>query len=184
MQCPSCKSTSFRPAKLEPSLGALECTGCEGMVLDLVSYRLWRERNLMADAGDAPLKSAPDADHPALLCPRCSRIMLRFRYTKDTTHVLDVCSHCDTVWLQAGEWEFLKNLGLHAHVSQIFTDPWQRQLRSERTRDAQSGQWDQRLGAELHEELAELRTRIEGHANRGEILAYLQSADPYAVAGK
>ena len=157
MQCPSCKVSSFSPVKLEPSLGASECRECSGVVLDLVAYRLWRERHLHESEIEAEATAEPESGTQALRCARCDRISLRFRYTKGTSHVLDVCNHCDSVLLQKGEWSFLKQHRLHGQITQIFTDPWQRSLWAERTKEALAQKWDGQLGPDLHREVKEIR---------------------------
>ena len=179
MQCPVCTTSTFVPTRLEPGLAAHECLGCGGVVLDLAGYRLWRERHPEEIDSEIPLSQEPESGTPAVLCARCDRIMLRYRYTRDSSHVLDVCSHCDNVWLQKGEWAFLKGLRLHGALPRIFTDPWQRALRAERTRQVLESGWDERLGEELHQEVAEIREWIRTHPRQEAILDYLLNPDPY-----
>lgn len=41
------------------------------------------------------------------------------------------CFHCEEVWLDAGEWQYLKAQGLHTRITLISTDPYQRRLREQ-----------------------------------------------------
>lgn len=181
MDCPECKSAQLTPTKLEPSLAARSCGACSGAMLDLVAYRLWAERHSHEADAAAELSEEPATDQGALLCPGCRKIMLRFRYTAGTAHVLDVCSTCDVAWIQRNEWAFLKRLSLHGALTHIFTDPWQRSLRQERTRRALDSEWDKRLGTDLHAEAGELRQWLQAHPKKQELLDYLRRDDPYGI---
>ena len=194
MQCPECKQGDLTPTKLEPSLPARGCLTCHGAVLDLVAWRLWRERHPEeghlgegqrgVNQGPKPEPEAPAAPGRALTCPGCSRLMVRFRYTLDTPHVLDVCSHCDLAWLQENEWEWLKHLELAGTITRLFTDPWQRNLRRRRTEQTFETEWDERLGPELHEEARELKAWLDAQPNRDALLDYLRTAKPYQATDR
>jgi hypothetical protein len=180
MKCPSCQSSKLGPVKLEPSLPALSCLDCGGAVLDLVAYRLWLERHSHERTEQAEVEEEPATGTSALSCCRCSRVMLRYRYTRDSSHVLDICTHCDNVWIQNNEWPFLKKNSLVGQLPRIFTDPWQRALRMKRAEKTFKQDWEQRLGADLHLEVAELREWLIAHPKKAQILAYLMNEDPYA----
>ena len=107
--------------------------------------------------------------------------MLKFRYTTDSGHVLDVCGHCEDVWLQANEWEFLKARSLHGELPKIFTQPWQKDLRAERARQAFEEGWDRRMGKDLHDKAREIHAWLRHHPNRSAFLDYLSSKDPYGT---
>ena len=181
MDCPECNSSRLTPVKLEPSLPAKGCGSCRGALLDLVTYRLWTERHTHELTGSGDVVAEPQEGRAALLCPGCTRIMLRFRYTADTPHVLDVCMTCDHAWLQGNEWEFLKCRALHGELTQVFTDPWQQNLRKTRTREVLGSEWDRRLGADLHAEIQELREWLKEHPKRQDLLDYLRSDEPYGA---
>lgn len=189
MKCPQCKHDHLPPFKLEPNLGAMRCEKCGGVLLDLVAYRLWQElhaaeltstADLIADPKQPP-EQGPEESMGALSCAKCQRIMLKFRYSTQTRHRLDVCSHCDEVWLQEHEWEFLKSHALHGELPKVFTDPWQRKLREQQTRQTFEQQWDQRLGEEMHAKTRDIDSWLREHPRRSAILDYLLAADPYAI---
>ena len=178
MKCPQCKSADLQPAKLEPNLGAHTCDTCGGTLLDLVAYRLWRETQATPPSATGIVKT-PEETSQALLCSKCERIMLRFRYTEHTKHVLDLCSYCDDVWLQENEWEFMRVYAVQGDLPRVFTDPWQRKLRARRTKAVLDEEWDHRLGAELHGKAKEIDKWLREHPNRASFLDYLLASDPY-----
>ncbi|MEM7018134.1 MAG: hypothetical protein AAF512_12445 [Pseudomonadota bacterium] len=181
MQCPQCSKSILAPAKLEFSLGAMGCKSCNGTLLSLVGYRIWREHHSHEVEESSDLEEMPEEPGKAISCTKCKRLMPRFRYTSDTRHVLDVCTYCEEVWLQEHEWEFLKHRELHGNLPHIFTDPWQKKRQTEQRKITLSDSWDKRLGGELHEEVAEIRTWLENHPQRDSILHYLSMKDPYDV---
>lgn len=67
----------------------------------------------------------------ALMCPKCSRVMMKYKLTGTVSNRLDVCSLCDEAWLDGGEWELLEALHLSHLMPAIFTDEWQRRIRRE-----------------------------------------------------
>ena len=123
----------------------------------------------------------PEEPGHALNCKRCQRIILRFRYTTDTRHMLDVCVHCEDVWLQQGEWEFLKSRQLSGALPKVFTDPWQHDRRQSAQQVALADDWNERLGIELHAEAAQLRRWLDQHPQKSELILYLTVEDPYQV---
>jgi len=177
MLCPQCKTKLLKPIKLEPSLGALACESCGGTLLDLVAYRVWRE--VHTHEAETNLESVPEDSTKALLCPKCERIMSRFRYALESNHVIDVCAHCDHVWLQDEEWEFLSTHSPARDLPKIFTDPWQRRLRTERTKNVLEQDWDRRLGTDLHRSAKDIDAWLRDHPKRADFLDYLLAADPY-----
>lgn len=182
MHCPNCKNQDLLPTKLETSLSAFGCRECGGKLLNLVAYRLWRELHATEAESETALVAEPEEGRDALLCSKCSRIMLKFRYTTDTEHVIDVCNYCEDIWLQENEWEFLKRFSLHGDIPKIFTEPWQRDLRSQRTRQTLEEEWDRRLGPELHSTVKELAAWLEEQPQKDSVLDYLSSHDPYSVS--
>ena len=74
MQCPNCKSDTLKPAKLKPTLSCSICSECDGTLLSLVSYRLWRENHPTeideVEASEDP-QDTEDTTR-ALLCPKCA----------------------------------------------------------------------------------------------------------------
>jgi len=174
LMCPACRDVELHPARLEDSLPALACEKCRGTLLSLVAYRHWREQ----PGSDTALAAAPaDATTAkdtlsALCCPKCARFMSKFRVSLDEGNQVDLCTHCDEVWLDQGEWELLERLALAGRLTQVFTQPWQHRLRSEQVQRRAEARWREQLGAD-YERACEVREWIAGSAHAQELLAYL-----------
>lgn len=173
MQCPSCKSTSLKPIRLQASLPARQCTQCNGILIDLLTYREWAE-NANAPCPDPITGLAEIQDNSkALLCPKCSKIMLKFRVTGETSNKVDVCQYCDEAWLDDGEWALLGALNMQHKLSAIFTEPWQRNIREEQAKKAQEERFVELLGEEQYAKLAGVKEWIDSHPNKNDLVRYL-----------
>ncbi|MDX1512915.1 MAG: hypothetical protein R3174_04145 [Gammaproteobacteria bacterium] len=181
MNCPNCGTAELKPGKLEHNLPCLTCGDCNGALLPLVAYRYWRE-NFPAEVEHAEVtKAYSDSTdtEKALLCPKCRRIMLKFRFATDVDHGIDVCSHCQEVWLDEGEWHYLRVRHIHGSLPSVFTDPWQKHLREQRTKKVLESEWRKKLGEDDFNETEKIHQWLKSHPNRSAILAFLISEDPY-----
>ncbi len=173
MKCPSCKTASLTPSELASGLPCTGCKSCGGVLVSLVAYRHWHERFRHADDEHPPEPAELVSDTKgALLCPKCQRLMIKYKYTKDRRNNLDLCTHCDEFWLDAGEWDTLRALDLTGKLPAVFTEPWQRALREARSVEAQTELWRRRLGDD-YDRAAEFRAWLAGHPQRGTILNFL-----------
>lgn len=128
MECPSCKGSVLKPIMLADNLPERSCPDCSGVLIDLLPYRVWRENwSGPGEHTEAPVAVEDSAS--AVLCPQCSSMMLKSRASNEQPNKIDVCTRCDTAWLDNGEWELLGALSLQDQLAAIFTDPWQRRLR-------------------------------------------------------
>ena len=114
MHCPACISTVLIPHALEAGLPVSSCIDCHGVLLSLASYRLWREEHAQDAEPPGNVKLAQDSVR-SLVCPKCARLMLKFRFSPDDRR-LDLCPHCEEVWLDGGEWDKLKKSRLHLRM--------------------------------------------------------------------
>jgi Zn-finger nucleic acid-binding protein len=132
MKCPRCKTPDLQPTMIEEYLPAVGCPNCQGSLVSLVYYRHWAEiqRPPVEGAPEETTISVETTDTTtALTCPKCSRVMMKYKLTGTISNRLDVCSLCDEAWLDRGEWELLEALHLSHLMPKIFTDQWQRQIR-------------------------------------------------------
>src|SRR5687767_12077968 len=139
MKCPVCKSAELRPTMIEDLLPSMGCDQCKGTLVALLYYRHWAEHHKPEPEMNAPatLAEEPADTTNALRCPKCERIMTKYRLSGTVANRLDVCSLCDEAWLDEGEWQLLEQLQLSDKLPAVFTETWQRKLRkegSERTR--------------------------------------------------
>ena len=128
MKCYRCPNKVLKPVKLVERLPAKECGECSGVLLDLLSYRAWREDYVGAQPTVFDPSDVQDGDS-ALQCRSCSKLMLRFRVAAEYSNYVDVCSTCDIAWLDGGEWELLEHLDAADKLTDIMSAPWQAGVR-------------------------------------------------------
>ncbi len=175
-RCPSCSDQTLAPILLDGAdLPALGCSGCGGALLSLVIYRDWRDRTdgAIDSAPAEPATAAEVSDtQSALRCPKCSGFMTKYRFSNEASNQIDLCSHCDEIWLDHGEWELLGRFALSTQLAAVFTRPWQHRLRSDAARQRAESRWRDTLGAD-YERAREIRGWLTGHPHGKQLLAYL-----------
>lgn len=174
MHCYNCPGYPLKPVKLEHDLPARECHRCGGLHIDLLSYRSWRD-NRTHEAGDGEdLRVEPTENNKALICQRCSKIMLKYRISTDHENYIDLCTSCDDAWLDGGEWQLLKHLDIRDKLTHIMTEPWQRHIKEEEFRRFQDEKLKGIFGIENLEKINEISDWINDQENSFEIVNYLR----------
>ena len=107
--------------------------------------------------------------------------MLKFKFLSDLDHCLDVCIHCEDVWLDRGEWDYLKVRKIEGQLPRIFTNPWQRRLRKARTEQALESGWLRRLGDTDFAEAERVHEWLKDHPTRDVLVAFLNSKNTYRL---
>lgn len=176
MQCPKCKDTNLKPTKIDEGLSAMGCNQCQGAFISLLYYRDWAER--AGVASEAPsvelLKGLESEDSSsALTCPKCSRLMQKFRISGCSSNRLDLCMSCDEAWLDGGEWELLKALELSKEMPIVFTEEWQRQVRQQVSEEARRERFSRLLGKDDLQKADEFRQWVKDHPQRHDIIFYV-----------
>ncbi|HEY1017012.1 MAG TPA: zf-TFIIB domain-containing protein [Herpetosiphonaceae bacterium] len=183
MDCPICEKTELRAIDLEPALPAHQCPSCAGVFLLSSTYRDWVFALPPADPPASADPAPPEwrAEPPgAKCCPRCAHLLLRYRVSVEIPFSLDLCGHCNSVWLDAGEWERLKQRQLHDDIHHMFTDAWQRRLRIALRRAALGQIYAGKFGDADYAEIRRIRAWLEAHPHVHALRAYLTADDPYA----
>ena len=175
MKCPHCKTSDLRPTMIDEYLPAMGCGTCHGCLLSLLYYRHWAEtRN--ASATEAP-KTGPAVETSdttaAIACPKCSRIMAKYKLSGRLSNRLDVCSTCDEAWLDGGEWKLLEVLQLSHRIPAIFTDAWQRRIRRELSEESRREILTRMIGADAVAKVEGFRAWLAESKDRSHILTYL-----------
>ncbi|MEH6449200.1 MAG: zf-TFIIB domain-containing protein [Oleispira sp.] len=178
MKCPKCKSPDLHPTKMEQGLSAMGCNKCQGVFVSLLYYRDWAERFGIAattESVQAEEVQVEDAENTraAMGCPKCSRIMTKYRISSGHDNRLDLCANCDEAWLDKGEWSLLKSLNLGAKIPAVFTEQWQRQVRQQVTEENRRKRFVEALGEETVKEADKVRQWIAKEPKRAQILQYL-----------
>ena len=174
MHCPSCNtSTVLKPVKLNSNLSARKCVECGGLLIDLIAYRVWRERWPESEVSTPNVTEVAE-NSKALLCPKCSGVMLKFKIGTDTPNTIDVCTHCSEAWLDEGEWELLGSLALQTKLTNIFTQPWQRRIRVEQVENSQARRNEALVGSEAMAKVVEIVAWVENHPKKDDVLRILR----------
>lgn len=177
--CPTCESQPLLPVQPLDGLVARQCGECEGLFLDLLVYRQWREASAEQPGGHQ-LSAAPDpASSPsdtkrALLCPGCERIMTKYRVTGESRNRFDFCAHCSDVWMDSGELALLNTADLKGDLGRIFTQPWQRNLVTQKLEQMGEANLSVHLGGDL-EPVEAFADWLVAHPERTRIFAYLRA---------
>ena len=174
MQCPSCHTGTLLPTRIATGGPACyQCNHCQGALLSIAPYLDWaKNAGTSQPQADALDMDSTDTKH-ALGCPKCSRIMLRYNAMADKAHGLDYCFHCEEVWLDAGEWQYLVNHGLHTRITAISTDPYQRRLREQAQRDAARERFRRSIGDASFDTVEQFRAWLVEQPNKAQILRFL-----------
>jgi Zn-finger nucleic acid-binding protein len=178
MNCPKCKHTSLRASRIESDLPAAGCPTCNGALVSLLYYRDWTERH----AGDAVELAA---DHEisedvqdtstAISCPKCTRLMTKYKMSGFVANRLDVCPGCDEAWLDGGEWELLKALELSRKMPVVFTEQWQRNIRKQMAEHARRAILRKAIGDDSLRRAEEFKIWLKDQPRRSDILVYLHA---------
>lgn len=175
MKCPACKGPDLYPTKIERGLSAMGCKECQGNFVSLLYYRDWAERSgfEFESASEQAKEVEAENTHAALGCPKCSRIMTKYRISSEHDNRLDLCGHCDEAWLDKGEWSLLKTLNLGSKMPTVFTEQWQRQVRQQVSEESRRQRFVSILGEETVNEADKVRQWIAKEPKRVQILQYL-----------
>jgi Zn-finger nucleic acid-binding protein len=158
--------------ELLPSMG---CDQCKGTLVALLYYRHWAEHHKPAHDMNAPTTVAevPADTTNAVRCPKCERIMTKYRLSGTVANRLDVCSLCDEAWLDGGEWQLLEQLQLSDKLPTVFTDSWQRKIRKEGSERTRQDILRRTIGDEVANKVESIRSWLNEHPAKSTILTYL-----------
>lgn len=175
MKCPVCNSTELRPTMIEDLLPSMGCERCKGSLVGLLYYRHWAENHKPEQAAGAPasLSEVPPDTTSALRCPKCERIMTKYRLSGTVANRLDVCHLCDEAWLDGGEWQLLEQLQLSDKLPAVFTDTWQRKLRQEISERTRQDVLRRTIGDTDAGKVESVRSWLNVHPAKSTILTYL-----------
>jgi hypothetical protein len=159
---------------LEPGLMVKQCPQSGGSWISSAAYWRWQERHHAASGPwDAEVGLGDDSARGPLLCPESGTLLLRYRALADVGFFVERSSATGGMWLDAGEWQALKRVGLHRHLHQVFTPAYQNHLRRMLTEQAFVAGLQRTLGADFAT-VAEFRGWLAEHPARARILAWLQ----------
>jgi Zn-finger nucleic acid-binding protein len=183
MRCPICPDRPLEALTLESGLSSHHCAGCDGIFLLSSDYRDW----VAGQSGPTPERDDPEPEalvaEPARAksCPYCQHLLLRYRVSHQTPFTVDHCGHCNSVWLDAGEWASLKRRNLHDDIHRMFTEPWQRNVRKAIHRANLDASYAAKFGAAEYAEIQRIKAWMDAHPHVQALRAYLTAEDPYRL---
>jgi len=183
MQCTSCKNGVLVPTQLEDQFPARRCTRCGGNWIYLYDYLRWLDQGGATSAQEGSYQVEAQETEQAMLCPKTGSLMLKYRISKDSSHLLDLSAEVSGIWLDKGEWDLLKSEGLATRLNAIFTEPWQKNIRSQTTRDVMQALYKEKFGVDGYEKIKAIRTWLSTSPNKAHLIAYLLAEDPYSTHG-
>jgi len=176
MKCPRCKTPDLKPTMIDENLPAAGCASCHGSLVSLVYYRHWAETQKPpseSTADDTTISIETSDTTTALMCPKCSRVMMKYKLTGTVSNRLDVCSLCDEAWLDGGEWELLEALQLSLLMPAIFTDAWQRRIRREVVEGTRRQVLERMIGDDGVAKVEEFKEWLTQNKHKSDIMVYL-----------
>ena len=190
MKCPRCKTEDLKPTLIEEYLASMGCDSCHGSLVALLHYRHWAETQKPAPSDASPaaagrspparVAETPDATDTtsAIACPKCDRLMLKYKISGAVANRVDVCSSCDEAWLDGGEWQLLEALELDHKMPSIFTDAWQRRILREAVGDTRREVLKRDIGEQALARVEEFKAWLAQSGHKPEILTYLYRTEP------
>ena len=173
MQCPRCKSGELVPSEVERGLVGAGCESCHGVLISLINYRFWLDHHSPEDIRHDDSDVEVDESQQAKLCPKCSKLMVKYRIGLESTNRVELCSHCDEAWLDSGEWALLKRLDVLDHLPDIFTEAWQRNIRMKK----QQAKWDEHfsnlIGEDDFSKVKAFKSWLDSHDKAADIKHFL-----------
>jgi Zn-finger nucleic acid-binding protein len=178
MYCPKCKSVSLRASRIESDLPAAGCPNCMGALVSLLYYRDWAERHAgdpEPDLDEQKAEEAAEDTNTAITCPKCGRLMTKYKISGCVANRLDVCPGCDEAWLDGGEWQLLKALELSKKMPLVFTEQWQRNIRRQVAEDTRRAVLRKVIGDAALDRTEEFKTWLSEQPRRNDILVFLHA---------
>ncbi|MFC7336675.1 hypothetical protein ACFQY0_05770 [Haloferula chungangensis] len=160
---------------LAEGLLAYRCGESGGIYIPADSYWRWLSRSTeRLPQLPMPSEEVPkeESSGRTLVCPESGMLMTRYRVGHGFGFAIDR-SPSGGIWLDAGEWEALRNRQFHDELHLVFTAPWQREIRRLEWVEAEKLRYEERLGAALVSRIDALRRELAEHPDREMALALI-----------
>jgi len=181
MKCPSCKKESLVPSFIEASFRGHTCAVCGGNWILIQDFISWSEINQDGFGEAKDVEYELEESQGTLICPIAKTIMHKYRINSSTDHKLDFSPRVGGVWLDSGEWQYLREHGLARTINSIFTDQWQKQIRKNDKQTLFSELYERKFGTEDYQKIKELRAWLEASESKFELRSYLLAENPYGT---
>lgn len=177
MKSPANPQISLVKTELEPGLTVFHCPESNGHYLPAECYWRWLAKHPERLAKFPPSgENLPPEEAPSTrICPESGLPMLRYKVGHGFSFTIDR-SPTGAIWLDAGEWNALRDHHFHDELHLIFTLPWQRRVRQEGTTQALSENLRNRIGEESLTKVSDFKAWLQAQDEQSAILAFLRDS--------
>lgn len=180
LTCPSCKKGKLIPSFLDELFRCYTCDDCGGSLIYLTDYLHWLERDSSEPGPKEPLIEKDINDSKStMVCPVTGHMMLKYHISNETSHRLDLSPSISAMWLDKDEWDLIKKENLSRYLNNIFTEPWQRKVKSNCSTETFAEMYQEKFGESDYIKLKDIRAWLESSDNKQVMMAYLLTDDPY-----
>lgn len=180
MKSPLHPDSDLIECELETGLTAWKCPKSNGYWITAPCYWHWHSlqdlaalQNLQHPSREHTVPIPQNQDRQALLCPESHCILLRYHVSGDLECYVDRSPATGGIWLDAGEWEALKDRGMHASLHMIFSSRYQRKVMIEKSEKTLDEQFFNDLSPSDRECVTDMLQWLKDHPMRRRILAWL-----------
>lgn len=175
LKCPICKDVHLETKPLEDGPAAAECSRCGGKWIKADDYWKWVESHPATSGAKVDLaRQRPVKDSgPGKFCPGCGRFLSRAKPGHGLDFHINRCGGCGGIWLDANEWENLRDAGLHDDIHFIFSPHWQADLAKAQREVQRDRRLAEKIGSDSLNELKRIKAWLDSHPNKAELSAFL-----------
>ncbi|MBQ4810997.1 zf-TFIIB domain-containing protein [Pseudoalteromonas luteoviolacea] len=181
MNCTSCESGTLKSTLLDDAFRAHTCSNCNGHWILIEDFVAWKEKSKDFSFTSTSTELTPKDSKRAKLCPVSGSIMRKFRVSEKSEHRVDYSVAVGGLWLDPGEWELLKQLGVADSLNAIATQQWQNQIREQSTIQSFTNIYSDKFDKADYDKLKEIRAWLAAHPQKADLKAYLMAEDPYSA---
>jgi hypothetical protein len=175
MKSPVGGRKQMEPVTLEDGLTAYRCPESGGIYIPSTCYMRWISQQ-PARMPQLPVTGEENevvqTNRPAAICPESGTIMTRYKVGHGFQFTIDR-SITGGIWLDAGEWDALRQRNFHDELNLIFTQSWQRNILKEEQQQGRRQRMEAKFGTDLIKRIDAIKAELQAHANSEELLAYL-----------
>lgn len=181
MKCPACANAELERRENRAGPADFHCRSCSGCWLPFDDHLHWLESQPAgapaACAGTEPpvTSSLPPSDvtQRVRLCPRCSKLLSRFRVSADHAVSIERCPACAGIWFDQGEREATLAIVPMSRIQHIFNDAHQHRIAAELRRRQHEERCRAIVGDEALARTREFKAWLEQHPRQDVLRAYL-----------
>lgn len=129
VKCSKC-NVILKPKEIDRGLVGSECPTCEGQLFNMYQFQNWLElqkNNLDKPEVELELDLSDDNSKP-IRCPLTGGIMIKYRFSIESTRYVEYCAISGSIWFDKGEFKLVKSLGLLTSLPKFFTRNYQKEL--------------------------------------------------------